>query len=52
MQEYFNENYMESDIYLKVIFKGQIENVVSINWGKDGSYFVQVSGDLIIYGVI
>lgn len=51
MQEHFNENYMESDTYPKATFKGQIENAASINWGKDGSYPVQVSGDLTIHGV-
>lgn len=51
MQEHFNENYMESDTYPKSTFKGQIANAGSIDWTKDGSYPVQVSGELTIHGV-
>lgn len=52
MQEYFNENYMESSIYLKVIFKGVVKDWLKVNLFKDGEYLVMVVGDMIIYGVI
>ncbi len=51
MEEDFNENYMESDKYPKSIFKGIIEDISKVNFGKDGSYPVRVKGDLLIHGV-
>lgn len=51
MQEHFNENYMESDQYPKSEFRGKIRNPGSVNFGKDGSYPVTVSGKLTIHGV-
>jgi hypothetical protein len=51
MQEHFNENYLESDKYPKAIFKGQIDNISSVDFSKDGTYPVKVSGDLTIHGV-
>ena len=51
MQEHFNENYMESSIYPKAKFKGKIENVTAVNTSKDGSYPVQITGQLEMHGV-
>lgn len=51
MQEHFNENYMESDKFPKAIFKGQITNLETVNFGQDGSYPVNVTGELTIHGV-
>jgi polyisoprenoid-binding protein YceI len=51
MQEHFNENYMESSIYPKAKFKGKIENVSSVNIGKDGTYPVNITGQLEMHGV-
>lgn len=51
MQEHFNENYMESDKYPKSAFKGTISNVQDVNIKKDGTYPVDVKGDLTIHGV-
>ena len=51
MQEHFNENYMESNKYPKSTFKGKIENVASINLGKDGTYNVVIKGTLDMHGV-
>lgn len=51
MQEHFNENYMESDQYPKGSFKGKVENVSAIDFTKDGTYNVDVSGDMTIHGV-
>ncbi|MBC8047172.1 MAG: YceI family protein [Fimbriimonadaceae bacterium] len=51
MEEHFNENYVESDKFPKSTFKGKIDNLSSVNFSKDGSYPVTVSGDLTIHGV-
>lgn len=51
MQEHFNENYMESDKYPKSGFNGKITNFEKLDLKKDGSYPVEVSGDLTIHGV-
>lgn len=45
MEEHFNENYMESDIYPKANFKGKVLNYNS----KNGIF--EVEGDLTIHGV-
>jgi len=51
MQEHFNEKYMESAKYPKATFKGKILNLASVNLSKDGSYEVDVLGELNIHGV-
>lgn len=51
MQEHFNENYMESKTFPKAIFKGNITDLSKIDFAKDGSYPVTVTGDLTIHGV-
>ena len=49
MQEHFNEKYMESEKFPKSIFKGKINE--KIDYAKDGSYDVTVTGNLTIHGV-
>ncbi|MCL6523980.1 MAG: YceI family protein [Thermoflavifilum sp.] len=49
MQEHFNEDFMESDQYPFAEFKGNIVQVPDLS--KDGSYPVQVQGNLTIHGV-
>lgn len=51
MQDHFNENYMESSTYPKAKFKGKIDNLASVNFSKDGTYNVNVSGQLEMHGV-
>ncbi|OJV50439.1 MAG: polyisoprenoid-binding protein [Bacteroidetes bacterium 43-16] len=51
MQEHFNENYMESDKFPKSEFKGKIDNLSTVNFSKDGTYPVTVSGNMTIHGV-
>ncbi len=51
MQEHFNENYMESDTYPKSGFTGTITKPNNLDFGKDGSYNVEVSGELTIHGI-
>jgi polyisoprenoid-binding protein YceI len=50
MQEHFNENYMESDKFPKATFKGKITNLSSVNFSKDGTYAVDIAGDITIHG--
>ena len=52
MEEHFNtDDYMASGKYPKAGFKGKINNLSSVNFSKDGSYDVAVSGDLTIRDV-
>lgn len=51
MQEHFNENYVESDVFPTAGFKGKITNLKDVNLSKSGSYKVTVEGDLTIHGV-
>ena len=51
MQEHFNENYMESSSFPKASFKGQVNNRSALNLQKDGTYTVDVEGELTIHGV-
>jgi len=51
MQEHFNENYMESDEFPKSNFKGKITNISDVDVATDGTYEVNVEGDLTIHGV-
>lgn len=48
-QEHFNENFMESDVYLKSTFKGKI--IENVDWQTDGTYKVRVKGLLNIHGI-
>lgn len=49
MQEHFNEKYMESELYPNSTFAGKINEI--IDYTKDGSYDVTVTGKLNIHGV-
>lgn len=51
MEEHFNENYMESNKFPKATFKGSLNDISKIDFSKDGSYNVAVSGNLTIHGV-
>jgi len=51
MEEHFNENYIESNKYPKSTFKGTVADIAKVNFSKDGTYPVSVTGDLIIHGV-
>lgn len=51
MEEHFNENYMESNTFPKASFKGNITDISKVNFDKDGTYPVNVKGDLTIHGV-
>jgi hypothetical protein len=49
MQEHFNSDYMESDKYPRATFKGKIAEKIDVT--KDGSYPVNVTGDLTVHNV-
>ena len=51
MQEHFNENYMESEKYPKSTFKGTFSVPDGLKARTDGSYELDVKGDLTIHGV-
>ena len=51
MEEHFNENYMESGKFQKSTFSGKFVDFDVKNFSKDGSYKVNVEGDLTIHGV-
>lgn len=49
MQEHFNENYLETDIYPNATFKGKIKE--SIDLKVAGTYTVTATGTATIHGV-
>lgn len=51
MQDHFNTQYMQSSQYPRGDFKGNITNISAVNFSKDGTYPVQVKGDLTLHGV-
>ncbi len=51
MQEHFNENYVESDVFPVATFKGKILNNSDIDLSKTGEISVRVKGDLKIHGI-
>lgn len=51
MEEHFNDNYLESNLFPKAAFKGIISEINSIDFSKEGSYPVTVNGDLSIHEV-
>jgi polyisoprenoid-binding protein YceI len=51
MEEHFNETYMESSKYPKASFKGKIDDISKVNFTKDGTYSVTVTGDMTMHNV-
>lgn len=51
MQDHFNTQYLQSTQFPRADFKGSITNISSVNFAKDGSYPVQVKGELTLHGV-
>ena len=51
MEQHFNENYMESEKFPKATFKGKIDDLSAVNFSKDGTYNLTVTGDMTIHGV-
>ena len=50
MQEHFNENYLESDLYPKSVFKGKISDWENIDVSSKPAD-VTIEGELTIHGV-
>ena len=52
IQEHFNgEKWLNSDTYPKFSFKGKIADLTKVNFSKDGTYKVSVTGDLTVRDV-
>jgi polyisoprenoid-binding protein YceI len=52
MQTHFNTPaYMDSDKFPKSEFKGNITNLKAVDFKKDGTYKVEVEGDLTMHGI-
>lgn len=52
MQEHFNSaGWMNSDQFPTATFKGKMSDLSVVNFAKDGTYNVDVDGDLTIHGV-
>jgi len=51
MQKHFNsDKFLDTKQFPKSKFKGMITNLSDINFGEDGEYTANVSGDLTIHG--
>ena len=51
MQEHFNENYMESSKFPKASFQGKIADPSRVDFTRDGTYNVDITGNLTMHGV-
>ena len=51
MQEHFNENYMESEKFPSSIFKGSFNSAQDVDLNVDGTYEVEVVGEITIRGI-
>ena len=51
MEEHFNKEYIESDKFPRAFFNGQITNIKSIDFKKDGKYTVNINGNMQVHGV-
>ncbi|MBL7703484.1 MAG: YceI family protein [Ferruginibacter sp.] len=51
IQEHFNsKGWMDSDQFATASFKGKINNLKEVKFNKDGTYPVEVTGDLTMHG--
>lgn len=50
MQEHFNENYVESSKFPKAVFKGKLADVTAVKFERDGTYKINVVGNLTMHG--
>lgn len=51
MEEHFNENYMESTKFPKAVFQGTINDLGKVNIKNNGTFTVNVTGNLTMHGV-
>ncbi len=52
MEEHFNENYLESTKFPSAGFKGEMVNLSAVNFAQNGTYKVNVKGQMTIHGVV
>lgn len=50
VEDHFNENYMESHLHPKAVFKGKITNIKDVDFTKDGKYDITIDGSLTMHG--
>jgi hypothetical protein len=51
MEEHFNEEYVESNKFPRAIFNGQISNIKTVDFKKNGKYPVTITGTMQVHGV-
>ncbi|MEY4278476.1 MAG: hypothetical protein RL377_480 [Bacteroidota bacterium] len=51
MEEHFNSEYVESDKFPRAFFNGQITNIKTVDFKKDGVYPITVTGSMQVHGV-
>jgi len=52
MQDHFNDpKYMNSEAFPKTTFTGKVQNLLSVNFSKDGNYPITTVGALTIHGI-
>jgi polyisoprenoid-binding protein YceI len=52
MQEHFNSpKWLDSEQFPTTTFKGKITNLTEVNFSKDGTYKVKVTGTLSLHGI-
>ncbi len=52
MQEHFNSSkWLDSEKFPKATFKGTITNLTDVNFGADGTYTANVTGELTLHGI-
>ena len=51
MEEHFNEEYIESEKFPRAFFNGQITNIKTVDFKKEGKYPVNVTGSMQVHGV-
>ncbi len=52
MQNHFNDkDYMNSDAFPKTSFTGNVQNISSVNFTKEGTYNITAAGTISIHGI-
>ncbi len=51
MEEHFNEEYIESNKFPRAFFNGQITNINTVDFKKDGKYPVAITGNMQVHGI-
>ena len=51
MEDHFNSEYMESDKFPRAFFNGQITNINTVDFKKEGKYPITVNGTMQVHGI-